>query len=279
MKMKYVLMAMVAILTIGSVRAMTMDELQSAIDAAESGETVYVTSDISYDSALVVTKSVTIASADGSAFTLTRDASYAVGTLVTLATEGVNLTFANLVVDGDKASGKTHGAAVEVSAGTVTLENGFVLRNFYSTIQGGGVYVHTAGHLVMNDGAVIQDFENDSYGVAVLIGIGKDTDAADFTMNGGLITGCVDHHASASDGYGGAVYLYDGIPLFAAKAVRLQTMRPTIALPASTPFSAWWRSRAISRRPTTLAVSRTIWRSVANLGCGRFRSQAITRVR
>lgn len=217
MKMKYVLMAMVAILTIGSVRAMTMDELQSAIDAAESGGTVYVTSDISYDSALVVTKSVTIASADGSAFTLTRDASYAAGTLVTLATEGVNLTFANLVVDGDKASGKTRGVAVEISAGTVTLETGFVLQNFYSTTQGGGVLVHTAGHLVMNDGAVIRELENDSYGVAVVIGSGKSTDAADFTMNGGLITGCVDHHASASDGYGGAVYLYGWNSTFRGK--------------------------------------------------------------
>lgn len=224
MKMKCVLMAVAAILTIGSVRAMTMAELQSAIDAAESGGTVYVTSDISYDSALVVTKSVTITSADGSTFTLTRDASYAAGTLVTLATEGANLTVANLVVDGNKVAGKTRGVAVEVSAGTVTLENGFVLQNFYSTIQGCGVYVHTAGHLVMNDGAVIRDLENDSYGVAVLIdGVavliesGKSADAADFTMNGGLITGCADHHATSSDGYGGAVYLYGYYSAFRGK--------------------------------------------------------------
>ncbi len=217
MKMKCVLMAVAAILTIGSVRAMTMAELQSAIDAAESGGTVYVTSDISYDSALVVTKSVTIASAEGSTFTLTRDASYAAGTLVTLATEGANLTVANLVVDGNKSAGKTRGVAVEVSAGTVTLEKGFVLQNFYSTIQGCGVYVHAAGHLVMNDGAVIRDLENDSYGVAVLIGSGKSADAADFTMNGGLITGCTDHHASASDGYGGAVYLYGYYSTFRGK--------------------------------------------------------------
>ena len=217
MKMKYVLMAVAAILMIGSVRAMTMSDLQSAIDAAESGGTVYVTSDISYDRALVVTKSVTIASAEGSSFTLTRDANYAAGTVVALATEGVNLTFANITIDGNKAAGKTRGVAVEISAGTVTLENGFVLRNFYSTIQGGGVHVHTAGHLVMNDGAVIRELENDSYGVAVAIGSGKSTDAADFTMNGGLITGCVDHHASASDGYGGAVYLYGWNSTFRGK--------------------------------------------------------------
>lgn len=217
MKMKYVLMAVVAILTIGSVRAMTMSDLQSAIDAAESGGTVYVTSDISYDRALVVTKSVTIASAEGSSFTLTRDANYAAGTVVALATEGVNLTFANITIDGNKAAGKTRGVAVEISAGTVTLENGFVLRNFYSTTQGGGVHVHTAGHLVMNDGAVIRELENDSYGVAVVIGSGKSTDAADFTMNGGLITGCVDHHVSASDGYGGAVYLYGWNSTFRGK--------------------------------------------------------------
>lgn len=217
MKMKCVLMAVAAILTIGSVRAMTMAELQSAIDAAESGGTVYVTSDISYDSVLVVTKSVTITSAEDSTFTLTRDANYTTGTLVTLATEGANLIFANLVVDGNKATGKTRGVAVEVSAGTVTLEKGFVLQNFYSTIPGGGVYVHTAGHLVMNDGAVIRDLENDSYGVAVLVGSGKSMDAADFTMNGGLIAGCVDHYASASDGYGGAVYLYGYYSTFHAK--------------------------------------------------------------
>ena len=215
------LVGLLAILAVGSLHAMTQAELQSAINAAEPGGTVYVTSDIVYDGAFTVTKSLTLASAEGSTFTLTRADSYASGNFVTLSTEGVNLTLANLIVDGNKEAGKTADVAVEISAGTVTLENGFVLRNFYGRNFGSGFYVHAGGHLVMNDGAAIRDLENDQYGVAVLVGHGKSDDKAEFTMNGGLITGCADHHATASEEYGGAVYIYGWGTTFRGKGGKI----------------------------------------------------------
>lgn len=182
-----------------SVGAMTFDELQTAIDAAEAGSTVYVTSDLVYTGTLSVGKKLTLASAETHPCVITRDTSCTAPFLSLSAADDLTLT--NLIVDGSKGEDYVTGQIVKVPAGRLTLEAGAVVRNYYSKEQSVQV---SGGTLVMEDGAVVSGLECKTWGAAVSV-----TAGGMFQMNGGLVTGCVGHQSSSKDS-DGTVYVDGG---------------------------------------------------------------------
>lgn len=190
----------------GVVSAMTFSELQSAVDAAEAGETVYVTSDIEFNGTLTVAKKVTIASEPDHQYMLTRDAGYKRGQFLDLK-EGGDLTLRNLIVDGNKSAGMIEYRCADIDSGKLTLDAGAVLRNFNCTYQG-GLFLSNSGAVVMEKGSEIRGFEGVQYGIAALIGSGALGHKCSFTMNGGLITECAGHHKESAIDWDATIYVY-----------------------------------------------------------------------
>ena len=181
-----------------SAEAMTFDELQSAINVAEAGSTVYVTSDLTYTGTLVVGKKLTLASSADTPCVITRSSDCTAPFLSLTAADDLTLT--NLIVDGNKGDSPIDGQFVKVSAGKLTLETGAVLRNYY--VKNQSILV-SGGTLTMEDGAVLSGFECKDWAIAVSISGGT------FQMNGGLITGCIGHQKSSRDS-DGTVYVIGG---------------------------------------------------------------------
>ena len=198
-------LAFSAVFLSGIASAMTFSELQSKVDAAEPGDTVYVTSDIEFNGALTVAKKVTIASAEGGEkFVLRPAASYGDGTFLNLDSADADITFVNLVFDGQRGTTNLNNTELFfLSAGTVTLGAGAVIRNRYCPNYP-AVTVQKAGVFVMEDGSEIRGIVSDNFGVAVKV-------QGTFRMNGGLITECAGHHKDTGTAlWDGAVYLYGG---------------------------------------------------------------------
>ena len=125
--------------------------------------------------------------------------------------DGGKLTFADITVDGNgkNVTATADGAIVlfKATAKTtdkVTFDHGTVVQNSKTTKSGSVVWAKY-GHVVMNDGAVIQNCQGAKGGAIYLGGDGSDdTTLATFTMTGGIITGCT---ASGSYGHGAALYM------------------------------------------------------------------------
>ena len=84
-----------------SAEAQTFAELQAAVNAAESGSTVYVENDMTFDAPLDVPdgKTITVEGRDG-VVTLSRDTEYKAGLFFTVPAEKTaHLTLKNLVLD------------------------------------------------------------------------------------------------------------------------------------------------------------------------------------
>ena len=199
-------------LTGGLQAATTFDELQSELDKAADGATVYVENDISYTGVLAtnLAKRITLASPPGETNVLLRASNYASGAFLILTNKAADVTLTNLVVDGNKAAGTQSARFIDIQAGRLTLDAGTELRNVQQG-PAGSIRVLDPGKLVMNDGAVLRGFVNAQYGTCVLAGSGSTSGR--FTMNGGLITGCASTYTGGSDAgsYGGAVYTWGGI--------------------------------------------------------------------
>ena len=199
-------------LTGGLQAATTFDELQSALEEAADGATVYVENDISYTGVLApnLAKRITLASPPGQTNVLLRASNYASGAFLRLTNEAADVTLTNLVVDGNKSAGTQSDRFIDIQAGRLTLDAGTELRNVQQGPEG-SIRVLDPGKLVMNDGAVLRGFVNAQWGTCVLAGSGGASGR--FTMNGGLITGCASTYTGSGDAgsYGGAVYTWGGI--------------------------------------------------------------------
>lgn len=192
--------------------ATTFDELQSALEEAADGATVYVDNDITYTGVLApnLTKRITLASPPGETNVLLRASNYASGAFLRLTDAAADVTLTNLVVDGNKSAGTQSDRFIDIQAGRLTLDAGTELRNVQQG-PAGSIRVLDPGELVMNDGAVLRGFVNAQWGTCVLVG--ERARSGRFTMNGGLITGCASTYTGSepAGAYGGAVYTWGGI--------------------------------------------------------------------
>jgi hypothetical protein len=111
-----------------------------------------------------------------------RDAGYT-GYLITVP-RGASLTLSNITLDGNKTNVTATASLVEVSSGTLTINNGAVLQNNSTSSGPGGVKIN--GTFSMNGGRISNnettDTSTSSSGGGLYMGGGT------FTMNGGEIS-------------------------------------------------------------------------------------------
>ena len=200
---KRVLVASWTILATCMVSAMTRGELQALIDSAAEGARVEVTDDFTLDGTLSVSKSLTLASPEGTTNTILRSGN---GICLALAGETTTLRLENLVFDGN-SSGGSIGRFTEYSSGCLVLGPGTTVRNFEIGGDYAGILLTGTAHLEMEAGATLRSFQNNRYAPCVDI----ESDEAVFEMRGGLITDCHGRReAGTSYEYDGAVYVWKG---------------------------------------------------------------------
>lgn len=197
-----------------SAEAQTFAELQAAVNAAESGSTVYVENDMTFDAPLDVPdgKTITVEGRDG-VVTLSRDTEYKAGLFFTVPAEKTaHLTLKNLVLDLKCNSAQIvltdRVVNIDSDKASFTLGSGAKVYDACVPADHAGCLFTRWGLIVMEEGSEISHVYHYSYGVAVLAGWNS---AGLFKMNGGLITDChtVGGSTWPSD-YGGMVYVWGG---------------------------------------------------------------------
>ena len=198
-----------------SVFAMTFDELQAAVDAAEPGATVYVTSDLDITGTLTCSKEITIRSFPGTTNVL----SYTTAGLSRIflnAGSGTDVTFADLTIDGRYgALGiKSSNRFMSIrDGGKVTFDGGFTFKDYYCGISA-TISVGNNGLLTMNEGATLCGLQNDKWGTAVSLDSNSSSEKAQFVMTGGVIADCSGHGAADDGHVDGVVYVKAAYALF-----------------------------------------------------------------
>ena len=165
--------------------ASNLQELLSAVTAADNGGTIIITGSFPVTATVTIPagKSVTIRG-DASSPVITRDSSFT-GAFFNVNT-GASLTLHNIVLDG--ASVTAARPIIYVNGGTCSLSAGTVLKNNInsSTLSGGGgggsVSVLAGGTLNMYEGALITGNTSSNGSGVMLSGAGTS-----FTMEGGSI--------------------------------------------------------------------------------------------
>ncbi len=194
-----------------------------ALKQAVSGEAtdIVVTQDIELTERLTVAAGITIRSQEGSVFTLKRSESFTPASDNTdyrfKLDYGADLTFRNIILDGNKEAGQAKNGFFRVSStnAKLTLGRDATIQNC-SAINGGSAISLVLGSVVMEQGSAIKDCANTSKGGAIYIYREPqgswDKDAATFTMKGATISGC-----SVADTYGratgGAIYAYGRVTM------------------------------------------------------------------
>ena len=203
----------------GATEVGTFEELKQAV----SGEAtdIVVTQDIELTERLTVTAGITIRSQEDSVFTLKRSESFTPASDNTdyrfKLDYGADLTFRNIILDGNKEAGQAKNGFFRVNDtnAKLTLGQGATIQNC-SAINGGSAISLGRGSVVMEQGSAIKDCTNTSKGGAIYIyrepSWSGDKDAATFTMKGATISGC-----SVADTYGratgGAIYAYGRVTM------------------------------------------------------------------
>ena len=205
----------------GATEVGTFEELQAAIASDADTTDIVVTNDIELTERLTVAAGITIRSQEGSVFTLKRSESFTPASDNTdyrfKLDDGADLTFRNIILDGNKEAGQAKNGFFRVSStnAKLTLGQGATIQNC-SAINGGSAISLGRGSVVMEQGSAIKDCTNTSKGGAIYIYREPqgswDKDAATFTMKGATISGC-----SVADTYGratgGAIYAYGRVTM------------------------------------------------------------------
>ncbi len=204
----------------GATEVSTFEALKQAV--SDKATDIVVTQDIELTETLSVSGTVTIRSQEGSVFTLKRSASF---TPTSDNTDyrfkldyGADLTFRNIILDGNKEAGQAKNGFFRVNntKAKLTLGQGATIQNC-SAINGGSAISLVRGSVVMEEGSAIKDCTNTSNGGGIYIyrkpDWSRDEDTASFTMKGATISGCSSTGTSADYSQGGAIYAYGRVNL------------------------------------------------------------------
>lgn len=203
----------------------TFEDLQAAIASEADTIDIVVTQDIELTEQLTISgskKDITIRSQEGSVFTLKRSASFTPASDNTdyrfKLDYGADLTFRNIILDGNKEAGQAKNGFISMTGSTtrLTLGQGTTIQNC-SAINGGSAVRVLKGSMVMEKGSTIKDCTNTSNGGGIYIyrkpDWSQDKDTASLTMNGATISGCSSTGTSADYSQGGAIYAYGRVNL------------------------------------------------------------------
>ena len=200
----------------GATEVGTFEELKQAV--SDEATDIVVTNDIELTERLTVAAGITIRSQEGSVFTLKRSESFTPASDNTdyrfKLDYGADLTFRNIILDGNKEAGQAKNGFFRVNdtKAKLTLGQGATIQNC-SAINGGSAISLVLGSVVMEQGSAIKDCTNTSKGGAIYIyrepHWSGDKDAATLTMNGATISGC----SSTGSTGGGAIYAYGRVTM------------------------------------------------------------------
>ena len=204
----------------GATEVGTFEELKQAV--SDKATDIVVTNDIELTERLTVAAGITIRSQEGSVFTLKRSESFTPASDNTdyrfKLDDGADLTFRNIILDGNKEAGQAKNGFFRVSStnAKLTLGQGATIQNC-SAINGGSAISLVRGSVVMEKGSAIKDCTNTSNGGGIYINRkpdwSQDKDTASLTMNGATISGCSSTGTSADYSQGGAIYAYGRVNL------------------------------------------------------------------
>lgn len=170
----------------------------------------YLDKDIDLDKTLVI-KGGANASIDLNGFTLSGNGESSV---IKVTGDGTSLTLDDQSEEGTGTitggGGKAGGGVYVEDQTSVTMNGGAITGNKVAE-QGGGVYIKDGGSFTLNDGAEISENKAGMTGGGVFVNGYKDWDKAEFTMNGGTISGNTAGNGNTGAGGGiGAYGTYDG---------------------------------------------------------------------
>ena len=204
----------------GATEVSTFEDLKQAV--SDKATDIVVTQDIELTERLTVAAGITIRSQEGSVFTLKRSASFTPASDNTdyrfKLDYGADLTFRNIILDGNKEAGQAKNGFFRVNdtKAKLTLGQGATIQNC-SAINGGSAISLVRGSVVMEEGSAIKDCTNTSNGGGIYIyrkpDWSQDKDTASLTMNGATISGCSSTGTSADYSQGGAIYAYGRVNL------------------------------------------------------------------
>ena len=204
----------------GATEVGTFEGLKQAV--SDKATDIVVTQDIELTERLTVAAGITIRSQEGSVFTLKRSESFTPASDNTdyrfKLDYGADLTFRNIILDGNKEAGQAKNGFFRVNdtKAKLTLGQGATIQNC-SAINGGSAISLVLGSVVMEQGSAIKDCTNTSKGGAIYIyrepHWSGDKDAATLTMKGATISGCSSTGTSADYSQGGAIYAYGRVNL------------------------------------------------------------------
>ena len=204
----------------GATEVGTFEELKQAV--SDKATDIVVTQDIELTERLTVAAGITIRSQEGSVFTLKRSESFTPASDNTdyrfKLDDGADLTFRNIILDGNKEAGQAKNGFISMTGSTarLTLGQGTTIQNC-SAINGGSAVRVLMGSMVMEKGSAIKDCTNTSNGGGIYINRkpdwSQDKDTASLTMNGATISGCSSTGTSADYSQGGAIYAYGRVNL------------------------------------------------------------------
>ena len=176
--------------------SMTLSELNDAIDSAESGATVYITSDIEVTETIEINKKVlTLASCEGECFKLIRTSGLN-GNVLKVSGSGCDVTIENLAIDGNIAAGKYSDRLVAVADyAKLSMKEGSSVANGL----GCGIELYGQSVLNMYDGSAITNFTGVAghYGIGIVIGTGGNYPPT-VNMYGGVVADC---HGNRTAGF------------------------------------------------------------------------------
>ena len=204
----------------GATEVGTFEELKQAV--SDKAPDIVVTQDIELTERLTVAAGIIIRSQEGSVFTLKRSESFTPASDNTdyrfKLDDGADLTFRNIILDGNKEAGQAKNGFFRVSStnAKLTLGQDATIQNC-SAINGGSAISLVRGSVVMEKGSAIKDCTNTSNGGGIYINRkpdwSQDKDTASLTMNGATISGCSSTGTSADYSQGGAIYAYGRVNL------------------------------------------------------------------
>ena len=166
--------------------------LEDAIEAAESGDTITLLSNINRESSVNISgKTITL---DGSGFTI--KASQQGFSLMTIGESSV-VTLRNITFDGNQ----NNSPIISINKSNLVIEDGAIIENGTSTdgYLAGGLVNRGGGTVTMNGGYIRNNSGAGSGGVYNV--------SSTFTMNGGVISG---NSVSREDRGGGGIHNMSG---------------------------------------------------------------------
>lgn len=205
--------------------------LAEAIAAATTNSVVYVLRDQEIDATININKSITIEAEAGTTVTLTRAQSFISGYMFNISNSAVlnisRTASGKVIIDGGRTSDNnfvTDNGAFQITKGALNLNSNGIIRNNYSTFDGGAIYTSAGGNSTVkiygeisgnhsngDGGAICSNGYLYVYATSVFSNNSANGNGGAINNNnGGIVTVSGGNHHGNSAGENGGFFYADG---------------------------------------------------------------------